>query len=67
MKTLRIFLLMFLLIILPECGIKKAMEKLGPAAESIAESIEKVSNAATSLLNKINKPLEQAKLGYTQR
>jgi len=55
MKAIKLILLILaLLFTTTNCGIKKAMGKLGESAESIAASIEKVTNAATDLLNKIN-------------
>lgn len=54
MKALKILLLILILFATTDCGIKKAMKELGKSTESIAASIEKVSNSATALLNKIN-------------
>lgn len=54
MKKLTIVMCVLMILFSASCGIKDAMDKLGKSAESIAESIEQVSDAATSLLNKIN-------------
>lgn len=54
MKKLTYVMSVLMLLFFAGCGIKDAMDKLGKSAESIADSIEQVSDAATSLLNKIN-------------
>ncbi len=54
MKKLTCVLCVLVILFTASCSIKGAMDKLGKSAENIAESIEQVSDAATSLLNKIN-------------
>ena len=54
MKKLSFLMFVLIFLFTASCGIMDAMDKLGKSAESIAESIEQVSDAATSLLNKIN-------------